>query len=150
MYWGPVGFHRTMKAPQNGAGGSPGALSGFGVPGREGRLMAPAWTYRGCAWVHELRGAGPGAQALYAADAHGWTRITTMQDHHNLLHRDGEREMLPLCVDQRIGVMPWSPLARGRLTRDWDAATSRSDADELGRLLCRTHRGLRLIHLGGG
>lgn len=69
------------------------------------------------------------AQALYLADLHGWTRFVSMQNHYNLLYREEEREMLPLCADQGIGVIPWSPLARGRLTRDWEATTSRSGTD---------------------
>ncbi len=73
------------------------------------------------------------AKALYTADLHGWTRFVSMQDHYNLLHREEEREMLPLCVDQGIGVIPWSPLARGRLTRDWDDTTARTETDEFGR-----------------
>jgi aryl-alcohol dehydrogenase-like predicted oxidoreductase len=72
------------------------------------------------------------AQALYLADAHGWTRFVSMQDHYNLLNREEEREMLPLCVNQGIGVIPWSPLARGRLTRPWDEATERSETDAFG------------------
>jgi len=56
------------------------------------------------------------AKALYLADRHGWTRFVSMQDHYNLLHREEEREMLPLCAAEGIGVLPWSPLARGRLT----------------------------------
>jgi 1-deoxyxylulose-5-phosphate synthase len=60
-----------------------------------------------------------------------------MQNHYNLLYREEEREMLPLCADQGIGVIPWSPLARGRLTRDWDATTDRGQADEWGRHLYR-------------
>jgi aryl-alcohol dehydrogenase (NADP+) len=75
------------------------------------------------------------AKALYTADLHGWTRFVSMQDHYNLLHREEEREMLPLCADQGIGVIPWSPLARGRLTRDWDEVTTRSETDEFGRNL---------------
>jgi aryl-alcohol dehydrogenase-like predicted oxidoreductase len=55
-----------------------------------------------------------------------------MQDHYNLLQREEEREMLPLCLDEGIGVIPWSPLARGRLTRDWDASTARSRSDRFG------------------
>ena len=69
------------------------------------------------------------AKALYLADAHGWTRFVTMQNHYNLLYREEEREMMPLCADQGIGVIPWSPLARGRLTRDWDDTTTRSQTD---------------------
>ena len=60
-----------------------------------------------------------------------------MQNHYNLLYREEEREMLPLCDDLGVGVLPWSPLARGRLTRDWDAETSRSETDELGATLYR-------------
>ena len=69
------------------------------------------------------------AKALYTADQHGWTRFVTMQNHVNLINREEEREMLPLCVAENIGVLPWSPLARGRLTRDWNEASKRSDTD---------------------
>jgi aryl-alcohol dehydrogenase (NADP+) len=75
------------------------------------------------------------AQALYTADLNGWTRFVSMQDHYNLLYREEEREMIPLCLDQGIGVIPWSPLARGRLTRDWDESSARSETDEFGRTL---------------
>ena len=75
------------------------------------------------------------AKLLYVADAHGWTRFATMQDHYNLLYREEEREMLPFCLDQGIGVIPWSPLARGRLTRDWDSTTARTETDEFGKTL---------------
>jgi len=75
------------------------------------------------------------SKALYTADLHGWTRFVSMQDHYNLLNREEEREMLPLCADQGIGVIPWSPLARGRLTRDLEATTSRSETDAFGRTL---------------
>src|SRR5438270_11764242 len=75
------------------------------------------------------------AKALYTADLHGWTRFVSMQNHYNLLNREEEREMLPLCADQGIGVIPWSPLARGRLARDWDDATERSATDEFGKSL---------------
>lgn len=74
-------------------------------------------------------------QALYTADLNGWTRFVSMQNHYNLLYREEEREMLPLCADQGIGVIPWSPLARGRLTRDWDETTVRSETDEFGSTL---------------
>jgi len=57
------------------------------------------------------------ARALYTADLHGWTRFVSMQPHYNLVYREEEREMLPLCQDQKIAVIPWSPLARGLLTR---------------------------------
>jgi len=75
------------------------------------------------------------SKALYLADAHGWTRFATMQNYYNLLYREEEREMLGLCVDQGIGVIPWSPLARGRLTRPWDETTARSETDEFGKTL---------------
>ncbi|MDE3082819.1 MAG: aldo/keto reductase [Acidobacteriota bacterium] len=75
------------------------------------------------------------AQALYLADLNGWTRFVSMQNYYNLLYREEEREMLPLCADQGVGVIPWSPLARGRLTRPWDTATARSENDEFGRSL---------------
>jgi aryl-alcohol dehydrogenase (NADP+) len=72
------------------------------------------------------------AKALYLADAHGWTRFVSMQNHYNLLNREEEREMLPLCLDQGIGVIPWSPLARGRLARPWEEVTDRSQSDPFG------------------
>lgn len=75
------------------------------------------------------------AQALYVSRLHGWTEFISMQNHLNLLHREEEREMLPLCRDQKIAVMPWSPLARGRLARAWDEATSRQETDEFGKTL---------------
>ncbi|QIB52298.1 MULTISPECIES: aldo/keto reductase [Pseudomonas] len=75
------------------------------------------------------------AKALYTAERHGWTRFVSMQNHVNLLNREEEREMLPLCAAEGIGVIPWSPLARGRLTRDWDATSERSDTDAFGRTL---------------
>lgn len=73
------------------------------------------------------------AKALFTANLHGWTRFATMQDHYNLLHREEEREMLPLCTDQGIAVLPWSPLARGRLTREWNAGSARQDTDAVGK-----------------
>ncbi|GJE55947.1 MULTISPECIES: aldo/keto reductase [Methylobacterium] len=72
------------------------------------------------------------AKALYIADRNGWTRFATMQDHYNLISREEEREMLPLCADQGIAVLPWSPLARGRLTRDAGTTSSRQDSDVTG------------------
>ncbi len=75
------------------------------------------------------------SKMLHTADRHGWDRFVSMQDHYNLLYREEEREMLPLCVDEGIGAIPWSPLARGRLTRNWDEATERSRTDEFGRRL---------------
>jgi aryl-alcohol dehydrogenase-like predicted oxidoreductase len=75
------------------------------------------------------------ATAQHTADSHGWTRFATMQPHYNLLYREEEREMLPYCLDQGVGVIPWSPLARGRLTRPWNSVTSRSETDEFGKAL---------------
>ena len=75
------------------------------------------------------------AKALHVAERHGWTRFVTMQNHVNLLYREEEREMLPLCAAEGIGVIPWSPLARGRLTRDWDETSARSETDEFGKAL---------------
>lgn len=75
------------------------------------------------------------AQALYTADRHGWTRFVSMQNHYNLLYREEEREMLSFCAAEGIGVIPWSPLARGRLTREWDETTNRSETDEFGKTL---------------
>jgi aryl-alcohol dehydrogenase-like predicted oxidoreductase len=75
------------------------------------------------------------AQYLALADRHGLSRFVTMQNHYNLLYREEEREMLPLCRDEGIGVIPWSPLARGRLAREWDVTTVRSENDGFGRTL---------------
>ncbi|MEV6969934.1 aldo/keto reductase [Hamadaea sp. NPDC051192] len=75
------------------------------------------------------------AKALYLADRHGWTRFVTMQNHYNLIHREEEREMLPFCADQGVGVLPWSPLARGRLTRDPGASSERQADDAYGSML---------------
>ncbi|MFI6335797.1 aldo/keto reductase [Streptomyces sp. NPDC050535] len=77
------------------------------------------------------------SKAQYTARLNGWTRFVSMQNHYNLLYREEEREMLPLCADQGVGVLPWSPLARGRLTRDRDTTTARSRTDEYGRNLYR-------------
>ncbi len=71
----------------------------------------------------------------HVAETHGWTRFVSMQDHYNLLQREEEREMLPLCAADGVGVLPWSPLARGRLTRDWDTATARTETDAFGSTL---------------
>ncbi|WP_329172070.1 aldo/keto reductase [Streptomyces sp. NBC_01477] len=75
------------------------------------------------------------SKAQYVAERHGWTRFISMQNHYNLLYREEEREMLPLCADQGVGVIPWSPLARGRLTRAWDTTSARSETDEFGKTL---------------
>ncbi|KVX43705.1 alcohol dehydrogenase [Burkholderia ubonensis] len=74
-------------------------------------------------------------KALYTSKLNGWTQFVSMQDHLNLLYREEEREMLPLCADQGIAVLPWSPLARGRLTRDWDASSERLQSDAYGQTL---------------
>lgn len=75
------------------------------------------------------------AKAQQVADAHGWTRFVSMQPELSLLYREEEREMLPLCRDQGVGVIPWSPLARGRLARPWGQATPRIDSDAFGKTL---------------
>ena len=76
------------------------------------------------------------AKALYLADLHGWTRFVSMQNHYNLLYREEEREMMPLCAAEGIGVIPWSPLARGRLARRWGAeATKRLESDQFGKTM---------------
>ncbi|WP_037671346.1 aldo/keto reductase [Streptomyces griseus] len=95
--------------------------------------------------LHDVVKAGKaryiGASSMYAwqfakmqhtAERGGWTRFVSMQNHYNLLYREEEREMLPLCADQGVGVLPWSPLARGRLTRDWGVETDRSATDAFG------------------
>jgi aryl-alcohol dehydrogenase (NADP+) len=73
------------------------------------------------------------AKALYLADQYGWTRFVSMQNHYNMVYREEEREMIPLCIDQGVGVIPWSPLARGFLagnrTRDKGGETTRSKSD---------------------
>jgi len=74
-------------------------------------------------------------QALYLAERRGWTRFISMQPHYNLLYREEEREMLGLCAAEGVGVIPWSPLARGRLTRPWDTVTPRSETDAYGKTL---------------
>lgn len=75
------------------------------------------------------------SKALYTSRLNGWTEFVSMQDHVNLLYREEEREMLPLCADQGIAVMPWSPLARGRLTRDWNETSEREATDKFGKTL---------------
>jgi aryl-alcohol dehydrogenase-like predicted oxidoreductase len=75
------------------------------------------------------------AKSLYKADQHGWTRFVSMQNHYNLLYREEEREMMALCAAEGVAVIPWSPLARGRLTRDWGVSTNRSETDEFGKTL---------------
>ncbi|MCU1267749.1 MAG: alcohol dehydrogenase [Acidobacteria bacterium] len=75
------------------------------------------------------------SRALHVAELNGWTRFVSMQNHYNLLNREEEREMMPLCAAEGVGVVPWSPLARGRLTRDWNAITNRLETDEFGKTL---------------
>jgi 1-deoxyxylulose-5-phosphate synthase len=88
------------------------------------------------------------ATMLHVAERHSWTRFVSMQDHYNLLYREEEREMLPLCAHEGIGVIPWSPLARGRLTRPWDAETERSATDEFGKRLYREEDRVVVDHVG--
>jgi aryl-alcohol dehydrogenase-like predicted oxidoreductase len=75
------------------------------------------------------------AEMQHTADIEGLTRFVSMQDQYSLLQREEEREMHPYCQDSGVGVIPWSPLARGKLTRDWDDATARSETDEFGKTL---------------
>jgi aryl-alcohol dehydrogenase-like predicted oxidoreductase len=76
------------------------------------------------------------AKAQHVAEKHGWTRFVSMQNHYNLLYREEEREMVPLCRDQGVGLIPWSPLARGRLARAPEAeGTKRSETDRFGKTL---------------
>jgi aryl-alcohol dehydrogenase-like predicted oxidoreductase len=86
-------------------------------------------------------------RALYLADLHGWTRFVSMQNHYNLLYREEEREMLPLCLSEGVGVIPWSPLARGRLARAWQAErTKRFETDGYGTsLYARTEEADRSV-----
>ena len=88
------------------------------------------------------------AKALYTSDLHGWTRFVSMQPHYNLIYREEEREMLPLCEDQKIAVIPWSPLARGLLTgnrsKDW-TETLRARTDQYSKLLYRSDSDFDII-----
>ncbi|QOT79273.1 aldo/keto reductase [Cupriavidus basilensis] len=77
------------------------------------------------------------SKAIYTSRLRGWTQFASMQDHVNLLNREEEREMLPLCAAEGIAVMPWSPLARGRLTRPWLAGSAREESDTFGKTLYR-------------
>jgi aryl-alcohol dehydrogenase-like predicted oxidoreductase len=75
-------------------------------------------------------------KALYLADRHGWTRFVSMQNYYNLVYREEEREMMPLCQSEGVGVIPWSPLARGRLGRPWKSETTkRLETDQFGKIL---------------
>src|ERR1700729_3312246 len=75
------------------------------------------------------------AKANHIARTNGWTEFVSMQNYVNLLYREEEREMIPLCRDMGVAVIPWSPMARGRLPRDWDATTARTETDEFGKTL---------------
>ena len=85
------------------------------------------------------------AKALYTSDQHGWTRFVSMQNHYNLVYREEEREMIPLCLDQGVGVIPWSPLARGFLagnrTADRSGETTRSKSDAFAHQMYYEKRG---------
>ncbi|MFB9329223.1 aldo/keto reductase [Paenibacillus aurantiacus] len=74
-------------------------------------------------------------KALFTAERRGWTRFVSMQNYLNLLYREEEREMIPLCIEEGVSLIPWSPLARGRLTREWGEETARSQTDEFGKTL---------------
>ena len=78
------------------------------------------------------------SKALHLARQNGWTPFVSMQNYYNLLYREEEREMLPLCADARVAVLPWSPLARGRLTRPWNTETARTQTDPFGKSLYAT------------
>ncbi len=78
------------------------------------------------------------ARALALQDKNGWARFVTMQNHYNLIYREEELSMLPLCDKQGVAVLPWSPLARGKLTRPWGDTTARSVSDEVGKQLYDT------------
>ena len=75
------------------------------------------------------------AKAQEVARSRGWTRFISMQNHVNLLYREEEREMIPLCLDQGVGLIPWSPIARGRLARPAGVSTARTETDAYGRML---------------
>jgi aryl-alcohol dehydrogenase-like predicted oxidoreductase len=75
------------------------------------------------------------SKALNLSDKHGWAKFVTMQPHYNLIYREEEREMLPLCLDEGVGVIPWSPLARGRLARKSDETTKRLESDQFGKTI---------------
>lgn len=83
------------------------------------------------------------AKALHVSERNGWSQFVAMQNHYNLLYREEEREMIPLCRDEGIGIIPWSPLARGRLTREWDSSDERTKSDQYGKTLY--HDGDRVI-----
>lgn len=72
-------------------------------------------------------------KTLHVAEKHGWTRFVSMQNHYNLIYREEEREMMPLCREEKIGVTPYSPMASGRLIRDWSETTKRLETDQIAR-----------------
>jgi aryl-alcohol dehydrogenase-like predicted oxidoreductase len=89
------------------------------------------------------------AKALYTADLHGWTRFVSMQPHYNMIYREEEREMIPLCLDQKIAVIPWSPLARGLLTGKRTMArneTERAKTDEFGKMLYKSDSDFDIVN----
>lgn len=88
------------------------------------------------------------AEMQHVADRHGWTRFVSMQNHYNLLYREEEREMLPLCSYQGVGVIPWSPLARGRLTRPPESTTTRTERDLVLRNLYQSADGEIIARVG--
>ena len=75
------------------------------------------------------------ANAQHVAERNGWTCFISMQPQLNLVYREEEREMIPLCIDQGVAVIPWSPLGRGMLTRSWNEKTERSETDQISRLI---------------
>jgi len=85
------------------------------------------------------------SKAVHLQKAHGWARFVSMQDHYNLLAREEEREMLPLCAAEGVGTMVWSPLARGRLARPWGEATARSTSDPFAEMLYQSEASDRAI-----
>lgn len=89
------------------------------------------------------------AEMQHTADVEGLTRFVSMQDQYSLLQREEEREMHPYCFETGVGVIPWSPLARGRLTRDWDETTARSASDEFGRTLFGQEQDRRIVDAVG-
>lgn len=93
---------------------------------RQGKVL-----YLGASSMH----AWQFAKCLHLQRVNGWAHFVSMQNHYNLINREEEREMLPLCVDEGVGVTPWSPLARGRLARAWDVTSSRAALDLVGQRL---------------
>jgi aryl-alcohol dehydrogenase-like predicted oxidoreductase len=89
------------------------------------------------------------AEMQHTADVEGLTRFVSMQDQYSLLQREEEREMHPYCLDSGVGVIPWSPLARGKLTRAWDDTTARSETDEFGKTLFGQEGDRRIVDAVG-